>query len=52
MRRKVSAADWSFPRRMTFRQWRALPYRYRHAYLAQAKCNLLGYWRDCAKLRC
>ena len=51
MRRKVSAADWSFPRRMTFRQWR-VPYRYRHAYVAQAQCNLVGYWRDCAKLRC
>jgi len=37
---------------MTFTQWRALPYRTRHACLAQAQCNLLGFWRDCAKLRC
>jgi hypothetical protein len=52
VRRKVSAADWRFPLRMTFTQWRRLPYRYRHAYLAQAQCTLLGYWRDCAKRRC
>jgi hypothetical protein len=52
LRRKVSAADWRFPRRMTFAQWRRLPYRYRHAYLAQAQCTLLGHWRDCAHRRC
>jgi hypothetical protein len=52
MRRKVSARDWRFPRRMTFTQWRRLPYRHRHWYLAQAQCTLLGYWRDCGKPRC
>jgi hypothetical protein len=24
----------------------------RHAYVAQAQCDLLGYWRDCATARC
>jgi hypothetical protein len=52
MRRKVSAKDWRFPRRMTKTQWSVLSYRYRHTYLAQAQCTLLGYWRDCAKARC
>jgi hypothetical protein len=52
MRRKLSAPDWRFPRRMTLSQWRALPYRERHAYLAQAQCTLLEYWRDCAQARC
>ena len=52
MRRKVSAKDWRYPRRMTRRQWSMLPYGHRHAYLAQAQCTLLGYWRDCAKARC
>ncbi|MGO9400335.1 MAG: hypothetical protein ACLP19_21205 [Xanthobacteraceae bacterium] len=52
MRRNVSAPDWRFPLRMTYTQWSVLPYRDRHAYLAQAQCTLLGYWRDCAKARC
>jgi hypothetical protein len=52
MRRKVGRKDWQFPRRMTFTQWRRLPYRHRHWYLAQMQCTLLGYWRDCAKPRC
>ena len=52
MRRKVSASDWPFPRRMTRQQWSMQPYRYRHAYLALAQCNLLGFWRDCGKARC
>jgi hypothetical protein len=52
LRRKVSAPDWRFPRRFTFAQWKALPYRTRHAYLAQAQCTLLGYWRDCTEPRC
>jgi hypothetical protein len=52
MRRKVSAADWRFPGRMTRKQWSMLPYRHRHAILAQAQCTLLGYWRGCAKPRC
>jgi hypothetical protein len=52
MRRKVSAKGWRFPRRMTKTQWSVLPYRYRHAYVAQAQCNQLGYWRDCAKANC
>jgi hypothetical protein len=29
-----------------------LPYPERHAYLAQAQCTLLEYWRDCANARC
>jgi hypothetical protein len=33
-------------------QWSVLPYRYRHAYLAQAQCTLLGYWRDCKNAQC
>jgi len=37
---------------MTFQQWSVLPYRERHAYLAQAQCTLLEYWRDCANARC
>jgi hypothetical protein len=52
MRRKLSAPDWRFPRRMTLKQWSALPYRDRHAYVAQAQCTLLEYWRDCANARC
>jgi hypothetical protein len=52
MRRKVSAKDWRFPRRMTKTQWSALSYRYRHTYVAQAQCTLLAYWRDCDKARC
>jgi hypothetical protein len=47
MRRKVSAADWRFPWRMTRKQWSLLPYPQRHAYVARAQCNLLGYFRDC-----
>jgi hypothetical protein len=52
MRRKLSAPEWRFPRRMTFTQWSVLPYRERHAYLAQAQCTLLDYWRDCANAPC
>jgi hypothetical protein len=52
MRRKVSAANWRFPRRATFSQWRRLPYRTRWWYLAEAQCTLLGYWRDCSKKSC
>jgi hypothetical protein len=52
MRRKVMARDWRFPRRMTRKQWSVLPYAERHAYVAQAQCDLLGYWRDCATARC
>ena len=52
MRRKVSAADWHFPRRMTRKQWSMLPYPWRHAYVAHAQCNLLAFWRDCKKARC
>jgi hypothetical protein len=52
MRRKLSAPAWRFPRRMTLKQWTTLPYRERHAYLAQAQCTLLEYWRDCAQARC
>jgi hypothetical protein len=52
MRRKLSAPGWRFPRRMTLKQWSLLPYRERHAYLAQAQCTLLAYWRDCANARC
>jgi hypothetical protein len=52
MRRKVRAKDRPYLRRMTRKQQSMLPYRYRHAYVAQAQCTLLGYWRDCAKPRC
>jgi hypothetical protein len=52
MRRKVSAPDWRFPRRMTFKQWSMQPYRERHDDLARAQCTLLGFWRDCANARC
>jgi hypothetical protein len=48
MRRKVTAWGWRFPLRMTRKQWSMLPYAERHTYVAQAQCNLLGYWRDCA----
>jgi hypothetical protein len=48
----MSAPEWRFPRRMTFKQWSVLPYRERHAYLARAQCTLLEYWRDCANARC
>jgi len=37
---------------MTHKQWSALPYHERHAYVAQAQCDLLAFWRDCAKARC
>ena len=52
MRRKVSAANWRFPLRMSQTQWARLPYRNRHAIIAQAMCTLLGHWRHCDKLRC
>ena len=52
MRREVSAPDWRFPRRMTFKQWSMQPYRERHDDLARAQCALLGFWRDCANARC
>ncbi len=52
MRRKVSAANWKYPRRMTFTQWRRVRYRRKHLLVAQAQCDLLGYWRDCEKARC
>ena len=52
MRRKVAAANWKYPRRMTFTQWRRVPYRRKHRIIAQAQCDLLGYWQDCAKARC
>ncbi|HUZ30977.1 MAG TPA: hypothetical protein VMV19_02540 [Xanthobacteraceae bacterium] len=52
VRRKVSAANWRFPRRMTRTQWQRLPVRRRHAYLAQAQCTLLGYWKDCHTRHC
>ena len=52
MRRKVSASNWPFPRRMTRKQWSMLPYAHRHAYLAEMQCNLLEFWRDCANARC
>ena len=47
MRRKVSAANWRFPLRMSRTQWARLPYRNRHAIIAQAMCTLLGHWRNC-----
>jgi hypothetical protein len=52
MRRKVSAAGWRFPFQMTRKQWSLLPYPQRHAFVAQAQCNLLGYFRDCKNARC
>jgi hypothetical protein len=52
MRRKVSAAEWRFPMRMTRRQWSLLSYPYRHALVAQAQCTLLRFWRDCKNARC
>lgn len=52
MRRKVSAANWKYPLRMTFRQWRRLPYPYKHWEITRAQCNLMGYWRDCKTMRC
>jgi hypothetical protein len=52
MRRKVSAANWKYPLRMTFSQWRRVPYRRKHWLIAQAQCDLLGYWHDCANARC
>jgi hypothetical protein len=52
MRRNVSATNWKFPRRMTFTQWRRTPYRRKHWLIAQAQCDLLGYWRECADPRC
>jgi hypothetical protein len=52
MRRKVSAADWRFPNRMTRKQWSLVSYQNRHALVAQAQCTLLGYWRNCKNARC
>jgi hypothetical protein len=52
MRRKVSAADWRFPFQMTRKQWSLLPYPQRHAFVAQAQCNLLRFFRDCKNARC
>jgi hypothetical protein len=52
VRRKVSAADWKYPRRMTYSEWRRLPYLDRYWFVAQAQCTLLGYWRDCPKPFC
>jgi hypothetical protein len=52
MRRKVSAADWKYPRRMTFSQWRRLGYRQKYWIITQMQCTLLGYWKDCRIRRC
>jgi hypothetical protein len=52
MKRKVSAPNWKYPRRMTFRQWRRLSYREKYWDVAAAQCDLLEFWRDCAKPRC
>ncbi len=52
MRRKVSASNWKYPQRLTFSQWRRVPYRQKHWLIARAQCDLLDYWRDCAKARC
>jgi hypothetical protein len=52
MRRKVSTPGWRFPFQMTRKQWSLLPYPQRHAFVAQAQCNLLGYFRDCKNARC
>jgi hypothetical protein len=52
MRRKVSAPGWRFPFRMTRKEWSLGSYPQRHAVVAQAQCNLLGYWRDCKHARC
>ncbi|HEY1745933.1 MAG TPA: hypothetical protein VGG11_04100 [Xanthobacteraceae bacterium] len=52
MRRKVSSATWRFPMRMTKKQWSRVSYPQRHAFVAQAQCNLLGHWRDCKHARC
>ncbi len=52
MRRKVSTEEWRFPMRMTKKQWSRVSYPQRHAFVAQAQCNLLGYWRDCKHARC
>jgi hypothetical protein len=37
---------------MTFTQWRRVPYRRKHWLIAQAQCDLLSHWHDCAKPRC
>jgi hypothetical protein len=52
MRRKVSAAEWRFPFRMTRKEWSMVSYPQRHALVAQAMCTLLGYFRECKNARC
>src|SRR5262249_47512831 len=52
MRRKLSAPEWRFSRRMTLKQGSGLPYRERPAYLAQGQSTPLEYLRDCAHARC
>jgi len=44
MRRKVTARDWRFPRRMTRKQWSVLPYAERHADVGRrsAICSAIG----------
>jgi hypothetical protein len=38
-----------YPGGRTFSQWRFLPYKERHAWVTQEKCDLLGYWAVCTK---
>jgi len=52
VRRKISTANWKFPRRMTLVQWSRLSYRDKYWCVAGEQCTLLGYWRDCAKPGC
>jgi hypothetical protein len=52
MRRKLAAPNWTYPLRMTYAQWRCVPYRRKHWLIARAQCDLLGHWRDCSDVRC
>jgi hypothetical protein len=41
-----------YPGRRTFQQWKQLTYQERNAWVTQAKCDLLGFWKTCRKRRC
>lgn len=41
-----------YPNGMSYRQWRATPFRVKHRLIGLALNDRLKYWRDCADSRC
>ena len=42
----------SYPGRLTFEQWQAVPFLKRIALVRRAQCDLLGSFRFCADKKC